>query len=123
MKRLRISRPARFAIVGCDFPISGAAVSTLALLLHARNSAEHGALSAPEGISKSIARSRVRLLQSRGRNPADPSSVVRPPSNEDFGSILIRAAVTGQLGGEIVQEWMPEGLVTRVSILRAQVTR
>jgi two-component sensor histidine kinase len=38
-------------MVGCDFAISGTAISSLALLHHelATNSAKHGALSAPSG--------------------------------------------------------------------------
>lgn len=113
---------ARFAIVGCDFAISGAAVSSLALLLHelATNSAKHGALSAQGG--------RIEIHCEEGETVAitwterGGPAVAPPPSNEGFGGILIRAAVTGQLGGEIIQEWAPEGLVTRVSIPRTQLT-
>ena len=117
------SRAARFAVVGCDFAISGAAVSSLALLLHelATNSAKHGALSEEAGrIEIRCAEKGETLVitwTERG------GSAVPPPSGEGFGGILMRAAVVGQLGGEIVQEWMPEGLVTRVSIPRAQLIR
>ena len=42
---------------------------------------------------------------------------VKPPSgNEGFGDILIRATVSGQLGGEISQDWRPEGLLNRLSL-------
>jgi two-component sensor histidine kinase len=47
---------------------------------------------------------------------------VKPPSgNEGFGDILIRATVSGQLGGEISQDWRPEGLLNRVSLPRSRL--
>jgi two-component sensor histidine kinase len=117
------SRAGRFAIVGCDFAISGVAVSSLALLLHelATNSAKHGALSAQGG--------RIEIhCAEEGETVAitwmelGGSIVAPPPRNEGFGGTLMRAAVTGQLDGEIVQEWMSGGLTTRVSIPRARLT-
>ena len=111
----------RFSIVGCDFAISGAAVSSLALLLHelATNSAKHGALSAPRGqieIHCAEQEETVALTWTERGGPAVE------PANEGFGGVLLRAA-TGQLGGEMTQDWKrPEGLVTRILIPRARLT-
>lgn len=112
---------ARFSIVGCDFAISGAAISSLALLLHelATNSAKHGALSALSGqieIHCAEHEETVALTWTERGGPAVE------PDNEGFGGVLLRAA-TGQLGGEIAHDWKrPEGLVTRISIPRARLT-
>jgi two-component sensor histidine kinase len=117
------SGAARFAILGCDFVISGAAVSSLALLLNelATNSAKHGALSAQGGRIEIHCTEEGETLAITWTERGGPV-VASPPGNEGFGGVLMRAAVTGQLGGEIAQEWRPEGLVTRVSIPRAQLT-
>jgi hypothetical protein len=49
-------------------------------------------------------------------------AVTPPKENQGFGEFLIRTTVTGQLGGEISQDWKPEGLVVRLSIPRARLT-
>jgi two-component sensor histidine kinase len=117
------SRARRFAIVGCDFAISGAAVSSLALLLNelATNSAKHGALSAPGGRIEIHCAEKGETIAITWTERSGPV-VAAPLSNEGFGGHLMRAAITGQLGGEIAQEWKPEGLVTQVSIPRARLT-
>jgi two-component sensor histidine kinase len=115
-------RAARFSIVGCDFAISGAAISSLALLLHelATNSAKHGALSAPSGqieIHCAEQEETVALTWTERGGPA-----LDPGNNEGFGGVLLRAA-TGQLGGDMTQDWdKPEGLVTRILVPRARLT-
>jgi two-component sensor histidine kinase len=116
------SRPPRFAIVGCDFPISGAAVSSLALLLHelATNSTKHGALSAPEGRIEIHCVEKGETVALTWTERGGPAGAP-PLSNEGFGGVLMRAAITGQLGGEISQEWNPEGFVMQVSIPRARL--
>jgi two-component sensor histidine kinase len=112
---------ARFSIVGCDFEISGAAISSLALLLHelATNSAKYGALSTPGGqieIHCAEQEERIAITWTERAGPAVE------PDNEGFGGVLLRAA-TSQLGGEITHDWKrPEGLVTHISIPRARLT-
>ena len=112
----------RFSIIGCDIEISGAAVSSLALLLHefATNSAKYGALSAAEGqieIDCGDPGQTVVLTWTEREGPA----VAPPADNGGFGAALVRAAVTGQLGGEISHDWSPEGLVIRLSIPRTRL--
>ena len=48
--------------------------------------------------------------------------VTSPIGNHGFGELLVRATVTGQLGGEISREWKPEGLVIRLSAPRERLT-
>jgi two-component sensor histidine kinase len=45
------------------------------------------------------------------------------PASEGFGSQLSRAAVSGQLGGELHRDWRPEGLVLRLSIKTRSIAR
>jgi len=116
------ARP-RFSIVGCDVEIAGAAVSSMALLLHefATNSAKHGSLSAAEGqieIDCGNHGQTVVLAWTEREGPA----VAPPVDNEGFGAILVRATVKGQLGGDISYDWGSEGLVIRLSIPRTRLS-
>jgi PAS domain S-box-containing protein len=107
----------RFSIVGCDVKISGAALSSVALLLHefATNSTKYGALSATEGHIEIHCADHGESVVMTWTERLGPS--VKPPSgHEGFGDILIRATVSNQLGGEISQDWKPEGLVIRLSL-------
>jgi two-component sensor histidine kinase len=113
----------RFAVTGCDMEISGGAISSFALLLHefATNSTKHGALTADKGqiqIHCASHGENVIIVWTEHGGPA----VTPPKENQGFGEFLIRATVTGQLGGEISQDWKPEGLVVRLSIPRARLT-
>ena len=111
----------RFEIVGPDIAISGAAVSTLALLLNefSTNSAKYGALSSPKGqirIDCAEEGPAIVVTWTERNGPA----VASPEESEGFGSILTRAAA-GQLGGEMSKTWEPEGLVIRLSAPRARL--
>jgi PAS domain S-box-containing protein len=116
-------RGPRFAIAGSDFEITGPAISSLALLLHefSTNSAKYGALSTLNGqieiVSAEHGQTVVLTWTERG-GPALTSA----PDGEGFGAVLTRAAVKGQLGGDISQDWRPEGLVIRLSVLRERLT-
>jgi PAS domain S-box-containing protein len=112
----------RFEIVGPDIAISGAAVSSLALLLNefSTNSAKYGALSSPEGqirIDCAEEGAAFVLTWTERNGPA----ITSPEESEGFGSILTRAAAA-QLGGEMSKTWKPEGLVIRLSAPRARLT-
>ena len=43
-----------------------------------------------------------------GRHPAPPNE--SPPTFEGFGTQLTQRSITGQLGGTLDREWLPEGL-------------
>ena len=114
---------ARFAIAGCDLEISGAATSSLALLFHefATNAAKYGALSTPTGQIEIACAERGQDVVITWTEQGGPT-VNSPTEANGFGAFLTRATVTGQLGGEISQDWKPEGLVIRLSVPRERLT-
>ena len=110
---------ARTVVSGADIPIAGGCVTSLALLLHefATNAAKYGALSTPEGhidIHCLDDGGRVDLTWMERGGPC----IDHVADSEGFGSLLTRATVKGQLGGELSRDWRPEGLTIRVSIPR-----
>jgi two-component sensor histidine kinase len=103
--------------------ISGAAISSLALLLHefATNSAKYGALSASQGKVEVHCADQRETVILTWRERGGPT--VAPPSDtEGFGAVLTRAAVQGQLNGKISHDWTPEGLTISLSVPRARLT-
>jgi len=113
----------RISISGSDAPVSGTAVTSLALLLHefATNAAKYGALSAPEGtIAIHCADEGGDIVVAWTERGGPP--VAEPPGSEGFGGVLSRLAVTGQLGGAIQREWSPEGLAIRLTAPRSRLT-
>jgi PAS domain S-box-containing protein len=113
----------RLSIVGCDMEISGPMISSLALLLHefATNSVKYGALSATAGQIQIHCADRAGAVVITWTERGGPP-VVSPIRNKGFGDLLVRATVTGQLGGEISRDWKPEGLVIRLSVPREHLT-
>lgn len=112
----------RFSIIGCDMEISGSTISGLALLLHefATNSVKYGALSSRAGQIKIHCADRDGVVAITWSELGEPS-VVSPTAAKGFGDLLVRATVTGQLGGEISGDWKPEGLVIRLSVPRERL--
>jgi PAS domain S-box-containing protein len=105
----------RIVSTGPDIPISGRAVTTVALLLHefATNAAKYGALSSPAGrvqVEWTIAAGELVLTWSEKGGP----TIAGKPEREGFGSSLARRA-TSQLGAEISQSWVAEGLIIRLT--------
>ena len=113
----------RIRIAGPDLQISGPAISSLALLLHefGTNSAKFGALSAQNGQVEIVGAEHGQTLVLTWTERGGPA-IAGPPDREGFGAALTRATVTGQLGGEISQDWRPEGLVIRLSLPRERLT-
>ena len=106
----------RIVSTGPDVAISGHAATTVALLLHelATNAAKHGALSAAAGrvqVEWTVAADELVLTWSEKGGP----TIDGEPESEGFGSLLARGA-TSQLGGQISREWLPEGLIIRLSV-------
>jgi two-component sensor histidine kinase len=100
-------------------PISGNAVTSLALLLQefATNAAKYGALASETGrieISWCEWKGEVLLVWREQGGP----QIGGPPESEHegFGSTLARLAVTGQLGGKISRDWDKEGLTIKLSV-------
>jgi PAS domain S-box-containing protein len=112
----------RVTVSGLDVPISSAALSSLALLLHefATNAAKYGALSTTDGhIDVTCSEEGdqfVLLWKERGGPPVN-----RINDTEGFGTLLARITVTGRLGGEIAREWNTGGLTIRLSVMRSRL--
>ena len=111
----------RFSVVGCDMEISGAVISSLALLLHefATNSTKYGALSDTAGRIEIQCANRGETIVVTWTERGGPA-VLPPTGNTGFGDLLVRTAVAG-LGGEISRDWKPEGLVIRLSMPRERL--
>ena len=118
------SGSSRVTIGGCDVLLSGEAVTSFALLLYefATNAAKYGALSTPDGrIDISCADAGQQFLLTWTERGGPPLTEQRE-DGEGYGSVLERATVNGQLGGEIARDWTPEGLTIRLSLLRERLT-
>lgn len=110
----------RIAITGSDIPLSGNALTSLALLLHelTTNAAKYGALSSPRGkLTIDIAAHEDFLhvvWEERGSTP-------EPTSSAGFGTILEKATLRG-MGGTISREWKSDGLSLSLKIPLASLS-
>uniref|UniRef100_UPI0022EA1C56 sensor histidine kinase n=1 Tax=Falsiroseomonas oryzae TaxID=2766473 RepID=UPI0022EA1C56 len=101
---------------GPAVPLSPAAVQALSMAFHelATNAAKHGALSVPAGrvelrwrLAPAAAPEELVLSWSESGGPPVPA----PPAHRGFGSSLVAATVTRQLGGRITTTWRADGLL------------
>jgi two-component sensor histidine kinase len=116
------SQRERFAISGPDIPVAGSSVTSFALLLHefATNAAKYGALSTPAGQIDIECREGNDQFSVTWTERGGPL-VEHHADGEGFGTLLARATVKGQLGGEISRDWNPEGLTIRLSVSKDRV--
>ncbi|QND46603.1 PAS domain S-box protein (plasmid) [Rhizobium lusitanum] len=111
------NRQSRAIVTGPDIAIGGSAVTSFALLLHefATNAAKYGALSNPDGridiVCLEEGANFILTWTESGGPPVD-----RQTDGDGFGSILAKATVGSQLGGEISREWKSEGLSVRLMV-------
>jgi two-component sensor histidine kinase len=112
----------RIAIAGPDLTIGASALTNLALLLHefATNAAKYGALSVSRGRIDIACRDEGEVFVLDWTERGGPP--VQATSEEGFGTLIGKVTVKGQLNGEIVKEWNPEGLRIRLSISRERVS-
>jgi PAS domain S-box-containing protein len=112
----------RAFVTGPDISIAGTAVTNFALLLHefATNAAKYGALSLPEGHVE-IACSQAGDLFTILWNERNGPRIDQEPGSSGFGTLLAKATVHGQLGGEISRDWKPEGLSIRLAFVVSRV--
>ncbi|MGE0752171.1 MAG: sensor histidine kinase [Variibacter sp.] len=102
-------------ISGPDVPISGPAVTSVALLLHelATNASKYGAFSSQSGsvqVQWTATGGKLALTWTeRGGPTLDGES-----KSEGFGSLLARGTMA-QLGGSLSREWREEGLMIHLS--------
>ena len=108
------------SIHGEDTPLSGNALTSLALLLHelATNAAKYGALATPGArldIGTSLIGDWLHMTWVEQGSP----SVSQEPVREGFGSTLERAGIQS-LGGQISRDWHSNGmsLLLKVPIAR-----
>lgn len=104
----------RVSITGADVPLSGTALTSLALLLHelTTNAAKYGALSSPDGrLAITIAPVGDTLHVTWDEH----GPAVEAPVREGFGTVLENAALRG-LGGTLSRDWRPNGLCLSLHI-------
>jgi PAS domain S-box-containing protein len=116
-ERVGVGEPDCVIIKGPDLPISGNAVTSLALLFHelATNAAKHGALASPHGavdIGCDVEDDALSLTWKESGGPCIPAQ----PDRTGFGGVLTQRVVAGQFGGRIDREWLPDGLFVRITI-------
>lgn len=104
----------RCRIEGENIAIRGSAVTSIALLLHefATNAAKYGAFSDPRGWIAIDCQVEGGNLVFHWKEHGGPS--VAPVDEIGFGTLLEKATVSTQLGGEVVREWAPDGLSIRL---------
>lgn len=113
----------RILVTGSDVPLSGKALTSLALLLHelATNAAKYGALSSPDGrltITLALVNEDLHLIwNERGSSPLPEAS-----GREGFGTTLERVALRG-LDGTIDREWKNDGLSLRLKVPLASLQK
>jgi PAS domain S-box-containing protein len=114
----------RIALSGIDARVTGAAVASLALLLHefATNATKYGALSTATGRVKIVFAEEGDAIVVYWTERGGPRVAAPPASGEGFGGVLSRIAVANPLGGEIARDWKPEGLAIRLSVPRSRLS-
>lgn len=106
----------RVSINGPDIAVGGCSVTSLALLLHefATNAAKYGALSQDTGSIQ------IECLEDGPQFVLIWTEYGGPEVGEigaeGFGTLLGRATVSSQLGGEIQHDWSAPGLKIRLSV-------
>ena len=107
----RQEEEARIRVEGADAPLSGNALTSLALLLHelATNAVKYGALSLPEGrlsIVLSLEGETLRIDWEESDGPPVDEDGVR---RHGFGTTLEQAALRA-MDGRIARVWKPRGV-------------
>ena len=93
------------------------------MLLHevATNAAKYGAFSTSSGrVDVECSEDEQQFILT-WRERGGPT-VTQREDGEGFGTLLARAAVKDQLGGEMVRVWKPEGVTIRLSVPRERLT-
>ncbi|MFK0333852.1 response regulator [Rhizobium sp. NPDC090275] len=106
----------RIDITGADAPLTGTALTSLALLLHelTTNAAKYGALAAPEGKLTIDVSAADEVLQIDWTETG-VSGIEKAPEREGFGSTLEKAALQG-LNGKMLRNWTENGLSLHLTV-------
>jgi two-component sensor histidine kinase len=92
---------------------------TLALVIHelATNSLKHGSLSSEAGtldVSSTLDEGEVVVVWAEAGGP----EIEDPPEMRGFGSRLVSRSISDQLGGSIIYDWRPTGLVATLRMTK-----
>jgi CheY-like chemotaxis protein len=114
----RSGSSARMHIEGMKLLLEPTTAQTLALALHelATNAAKYGALSQASGsldLSWKVGPDAIVLTWRESGGPK-----VQPPSKLGFGTRIVINSIERQIGGKVVLEWRPEGLLCVLHIPR-----
>jgi PAS domain S-box-containing protein len=107
----------RIVIEGPDVILGGNAATGLALVFHelTTNAAKYGSLSEEGGsveIGWSVTDDKLLLRWNEQGGP----SIEQTPELEGFGTMLSQMSISRQLGGELLQQWRPEGLLLELAL-------
>jgi two-component sensor histidine kinase len=110
----------RICIDASDVLVGEAAITTVALVIHelATNSIKYGSLSSATGsvhISCSVEDKDVIMVWTEKGGP----TLTVPRGQAGFGSKLVHASITGQLGGIISFEWPTDGAIVTLRVSKA----
>lgn len=114
---------ARVLIEGDDAPLGATSATALALCLHeqATNAVKYGALSAESGRIEISCMREAETFTLHWRERGGPA-IAGAPQRHGFGTLLAGRSVTRQLGGDLVHEWLPEGLELRLRLRCADLS-
>jgi two-component system, chemotaxis family, CheB/CheR fusion protein len=113
---------ARVTISGPDVPVQCRNERSLLLHEFATNATKYGALFSQSGhvdVTWSIWKDELLLAWREQGGPP----LTGPPANEEFGSLLARLTVTGQLAGKITRDWNKDGLTINLSAPLERLTQ
>lgn len=107
----------RWQLIGDDIDVNGNQITNLALLFHefATNAAKYGALSVEEGKLDIAATMKGEILEIVWLESSSPRQVAPETRSIGFGSRL-EQIISQSLGVDISREWMPNGLLIRLSV-------
>jgi two-component sensor histidine kinase len=108
--------PDRYVLDGPEVSLSPSEALALGLLFHelATNAVKYGALSSPTGCVEVRWSVDAGLLTLMWRERGGPP--VKPPTRRGFGSRLIERSLRGDMRGEAVLDFAPDGLLCRVRL-------
>lgn len=109
--------PPETYLSGPDIQLGPEAAQSASMALHelATNAAKYGAFSRDAGrvsLDWHLAQGELRLTWKERGGPA----MTQAPELRGFGSVLIRTAIEGQLGGTVVKRWETDGLRCEITV-------
>lgn len=106
----------RISVSGPAVAIRPTVAQNFALAVHelATNAAKYGALSSPGGALSVLWRLHDDMLTLIWTETGGPPA--QKPERMGFGTSVIEASIKRQLGGNVVKEWRPSGLLATITI-------